>query len=36
MRIPYTVFHGMMYVLEENLIMATHYDKQFKIDAVQY
>ena len=37
MSIPYTVFHGIMYVaLKEDLIMAKHYDKQFKIDAVQY
>ena len=25
-----------MYALKENLIMATHYDKQLKFDAVQY
>jgi len=35
MRIPFEIFHGMMYdALKDDLIMAKHYDKQFKIDAV--
>ena len=30
------MMYGMIYELKEDLIMARHYDKQFKIDAAQY